>query len=118
MKTKLRTGFTVIAFTVMSVIASAQSQRKTPWASDKGYWVTESNLNEPGSHIIRFYTGTGLLVYTETVRDMHLDPGKRRTKIKLKEALEAVMEAWQQNKQPGTGQGYVAVRLRQDRKFR
>ena len=68
-----------------------------PWVSDKGYWNTESNIHDPLDHIIRFYTNDGRLFHTEKLSGVKLDVDKRKTKMKLKKALEQTMELY--NKQ-------------------
>ena len=89
---------TMIGFLFLLMIAStinSQEQYHTPsWVSDKGYWTIESNIHDPLNHIIRFYTNDGRLFHTEKLSGVKLDVDKRKTKMKLKKALEQTMELY------------------------
>ena len=89
---------TMIGFLFLLMIAStinSQEQDHTPsWVSDKGYWTIESNIHDPLNHIIRFYTNNGRLFHTEKLSGVKLDVDKRKTKMKLKKALEQTMELY------------------------
>jgi len=88
---------TVFLFLLMiaGTINSQDKQDHTPpWVSGKGYWNTESNIHDPLDHIIRFYTSNGRLFHTEKLSGVKLDVDKRKTKMKLKKALEQTMELY------------------------
>jgi len=79
---------------IAGTIKSQEQDHTTPWVSDKGYWNTESNIHDPLDHIIRFYTNDGRLFHTEKLSGVKLDVDKRKTKMKLKKALEQTMELY------------------------
>ena len=83
----------VSLFLMIDVTSNAQDERDltTPWVSGKGYWNTESNIHDPLNHIIRFYTNDGHLFHTQRLSGVKLDIDKRKTKMKLKKALEQTM---------------------------
>ena len=89
---------TLIGFLFLMIAGTSNSQDKqkhaAPWVSDKGYWNTESNIHDPLNHIIRFYTNDGRLFHTEKLSGVKLDIDKRKTKMKLKKALEQTMELY------------------------
>ena len=79
---------------IAGTINSQEQDHTVPWVSDKGYWTTESNIHDPLDHIIRFYTNNGRLFHTEKLSGVKLDVDKRKTKMKLKKALEQTMELY------------------------
>ena len=109
---------TLIGFFVSFLIvlgANAQEQQQTskaPWVSDKGYWNTESNIHDPLNHIIRFYTHDGRLFHTEKLSGVKLDTDKRKTKMKLKKALEQTMELYSKQEPPKQISDYLVSYLK------
>lgn len=109
---------TLIGFFVSFLIvlgANAQEQQQTskaPWVSDKGYWNTESNIHDPLNHIIRFYTHDGRLFHTEKLSGVKLDTDKRKTKMKLKKALEQTMELYSKQEPPQHISQYLVAYLK------
>ena len=91
--TKTMTGFLFLLM-VAGTINSQEQDHTVPWVSDKGYWTIESNIHDPLNHIIRFYTNNGRLFHTEKLSGVKLDVDKRKTKMKLKKALEQTMELY------------------------
>jgi hypothetical protein len=91
--TKTMTGFLFLLM-IAGTINSQEQDRTVPWVSDKGYWTIESNIHDPLNHIIRFYTDNGRLFHTEKLSGVKLDVDKRKTKMKLKKALEQTMELY------------------------
>ncbi len=104
MKHKIKSVLSFIILALISVSSLAQLQRKQPsipkWASDKGYWMLESNIHTPLDHIVSFYNNDHVLLYKETLSGVKLDPEKRRVKMKLKKLLEAAAFAWEKKKKP------------------
>ena len=108
---------TIICFLSLLMTATAASSQEhttvtPPWVSDKGYWNAESNIHDPLHHIIRFYTNDGRLFHTEELSGIKLNPEKRKTKMKLKKALEQTMELYSRK---GTAQqisGYLVAYLK------
>jgi len=91
--TKTMTGFLFLLM-ISGTINSQEQDHTPPWVSDKGFWTTESNIHDPLDHIIRFYTNDGRLFHTEKLSGVKLDVDKRKTKMKLKKALEQTMELY------------------------
>lgn len=98
------------------IIFAAYSQQKNPaapkWVSDKGYWVVESNIHSPMYHIVRFYTNEDQLIYTENLTGTKLNTDKRKTKMKLKKALEAAINLYSQHKELAEIRDYVVKILK------
>jgi len=84
-------GFTATAQEEESVAALKTTPR---WVSSKGYWMVESNIREPRHSCVYFYTNDDILVHKETIDGVKLSVSKTRTKMKLKKALEIVVDAW------------------------
>ena len=99
----------VMSICLLTVVANAQHKPdfKAPWVSNMGYWVLESNIHAPRHHVVRFYNNENLLVYTETLDGIRLNPGKRKVKMNLKKALETSILAWEKTRQTATNKNYV-----------
>jgi hypothetical protein len=110
--TRTMTG---LVFLIM-IAGAANSQNKqeptVPWVSGKGYWTTESNIHDPLNHIIRFYTNDGRLVHTEKLSGVKLDVAKRKTKMKLKKALEQTLELYSRQEPPKQISEYLVAYLK------
>ncbi len=63
------------------------------WVSGKGYWMVESNIHHPKHACIYFYTSNNVLVYKETIEGVNLHLNKPATKMKLKQALETIIDS-------------------------
>lgn len=66
------------------------------WVSNKGWWVVESNIHSPRNHILYFYNRDGVQVYKEKLEGVRLNMRKPKTKMHLKQVLEAAVTAWEQ----------------------
>jgi hypothetical protein len=106
----------LLAASLTAIAFPTHSQESKPaipkWHSEKGYWVLESNINEPLTHTVRFFTNENILVYKEEVRGIRLDPSRRRIKMKLKNVLETAIEAWSLKKVAMENRDYVAAVLK------
>ena len=104
----------VLCFLIIAAAANAQepTTTKAPWISDKGYWNTESNIHDPLNHIIRFYTNDGRLFHTEKLNGVKLDIDKRKTKMKLKKALEQTLELYSKQESPKQISEYLVAHLK------
>ena len=94
---KIKTGFCLLAALCAANLALAQAQvnidpNPPRWHSDKGYWVIESNVKTPDQSLVRFFNADQQLIYTEKVSGVVLDCSKRKTLMKLKRALEKVVD--------------------------
>lgn len=97
---KIITVLAVAVFTLTSTIA-ATAQRPSPgakWISERGYWVVEGNRHQPRQNTIRFYNNDDVLVYQETLVDTRLHINRKKTRIALKQALDAAVVAWEGKK--------------------
>ena len=109
---KTLTGF-LLLFMIAGTANSQDEQEPTaPWVSDKGYWNTESNIHDPLNHIIRFYTPDGHLFHTEKLSGVKLDITKRKTKMKLKQALEQTIELYSRKEEPQQISEYLVAYLK------
>jgi hypothetical protein len=106
----------LLAASLTAISATTHSQEPKPvipkWHSEKGYWVLESNINEPLTHTVRFYTNENILVYKEEISGVRLDPSRRKIKMKLKNVLETAIEAWSLKKVAMENRDYVAAVLK------
>lgn len=110
--TKTLIGF--LSFFIIASAANAQEHKSyaAPWVSDKGYWTTESNIHDPLNHIVRFYTSDGRLFHTEKLSGMKLNAERRKTKMKLKKALEQTIELYSRKEPPQQISGYLVAYLK------
>jgi hypothetical protein len=98
MKKMLKEIMAIIAMVVIAGTADAQNNAgsKTPeWVSEKGYWVVQSNRNNPLEHTVFFYDKENNLVSVQAFKGEKLDPTKKKTKNKLRKALEAALSSLQ-----------------------
>lgn len=103
MDQKIKFAMMLAACVLISVSLAAQpavtrkekSRARMPaWVSDKGYWVVESNIHQPGYHTVFFYDNENSLMYKETLQGVKLNTEKRSVKMKLKKALETSAATW------------------------
>ncbi|HWC53171.1 MAG TPA: hypothetical protein VG676_06280 [Chitinophagaceae bacterium] len=107
----------IVALVILSCIMGAthsqiKSYHTAPWVSDKGYWVVESTIQDPLSHIVRFYNNDNELILTEYLKGVKLNIDKRKTKMRLKEALETAEALYTQHRAPSEIRDYVTKILR------
>ncbi|SDP97665.1 hypothetical protein SAMN05428975_4463 [Mucilaginibacter sp. OK268] len=76
------------ALILISAVCS-QAQIKTP--ATHGFWVVESNANQPKIQIIRFYTDDAKLIYEETI-NAKLNLKREKTKLALNELSNKLNE--------------------------
>lgn len=107
MKKRIKTSMILAALILISVGLFAQldplkKQKGKPkfpaWVSKMGYWVVETNINSPKNHVISFYTNDNILMYSEALKNVKLNPEKRAVKMKLKKTLESSVIAWYHQK--------------------
>lgn len=78
-----------------TTIAQNKPRRVPEYASQKGWWMIESNIHSPKQHIVYFYNNEGVMVYKEKLTGVRLNPEKRRIKMQLKQVLETTVVAWE-----------------------
>lgn len=84
----------VVIITTSCVYSQDKTKTSVPWVSDKGYWVAESNIKTPMDHTIRFYTNDHELIHTEKISGVKLNLDKKKTKMKMKNALEKTISLY------------------------
>ncbi len=106
-------GLLVAILTLSYLVAPAQEEAlyKPKWVSDKGYWVVEGNVKTPLNHTIRFYNNNDVLVYSERIDGVRLNANKRKVKMKLKQALESALLAFEGKQQNVEGLALVKSSL-------
>lgn len=104
----------VMAFltTALTSLAFNTSDPVPRWVSHKGWWVVESNIHSPRTHIIYFYNLDGVQVYKEKLEGVRLNMRKPKTKMHLKQVLEAAVMAWEQQHKNRENEELVINRLR------
>ena len=114
MKQQIKNWVAAALFTITGFVSfSQESQTEIPkWVSEKGYWVVESNNNDPLNHIIRFYSNDDVMIYKETLSGVRLNPNKKRVRMKLKKVLEISALAWEQRKVTEEEKQYVSAILK------
>ncbi len=85
-----------LLITGSTAIGQNQSIKVKPWVCTNGFWVVESNVKTPLLNKIRFYTSSGLLVEEKEVNGTRLNVKRRKVKIELKQMLETVLVAYEQ----------------------
>jgi hypothetical protein len=86
----------VIVATSFKAAAQSQSSKTPKWISDKGYWVLEDNKKGNSFSVINFYNNDNQLVYREKLIGTSLNINKKKTLMKLKDALDASIVAWEE----------------------
>ena len=113
MKKMITAGLLVAIFTLSYFVAPAQEEAvyKPRWTSEKGYWVIEGNIKTPLSHTVRFYNNQDVMVYSEQIEGVKLNANKRKVKMKLKQALESALLAFESKQQSLEGLALVKSAL-------
>jgi hypothetical protein len=114
MKRQINIWILIAGLTLAATNSFAQqSHKRLPkYISERGYWVIEGNVHNPRMHTIWFYNNDNELVYKEAVNGVRLNPARRKVRMKLKQALETSITAWERNKFFQEDKGYVATILR------
>lgn len=104
MKKEIKKMIFASCFSLISAMGWSQDETPTipKWVSDKGYWVVESNINQPQQYTIRFYNNAHELIGRKDLTGIKLNVNKRKTKMMLRESLESSLEAWAKNKRAGS----------------
>jgi hypothetical protein len=88
-----------------------QIREVAPWVSAKGYWTSEGNVNNTSSVKIFFYNNQHQLIYQERVDGNKVNFKKKKTLIKLKDALETAISKWENNQMALNDEKLVAKTL-------
>jgi hypothetical protein len=98
----MKTKFIVTAIIGLVMHAGVIAQNRPglvpKWASAKGWWQVETATRSPKQQTVYFFNLNGVLVYKEKLEGVRLNPEKRKTKMQLKQALEAAVVAWEEEK--------------------
>ncbi|MBL7757049.1 MAG: hypothetical protein JNL59_06640 [Chitinophagaceae bacterium] len=105
MKKEIKQMIFASGFSLIAIMGWTQDETpSTPkWVSDKGYWVVESNMNQPQQYTIRFYNNQHELIGRKDLSGIKLNVRKRKTKMMLRESLESSLEAWAKNRNNDNG---------------
>ena len=112
MKQQIKKWLIAISATFISISATSQTTTSAPWTPDHGLWVVEQNIHDRFHHVVRFYNDDHQLIYTETLNNVKMDTDKKKTKMKLKKALEDSLIRWAKSKSPESDKGYVVTALK------
>ncbi len=105
--------FSILALTIISCTCFSQLKKKdAKLVSERGYWMIESNLKTPKASTIYFYTNDNVVIYQESVQGIKVKPNKQKTRIRLKEALEQAITAWEKGKKANEDTMLVATALK------
>ena len=96
MKTSFKTTILTVLLITVGIISFAQEENNTTsviprWVCSKGYWMVKSNIHTPMQAWVYFYNNDNVLLHSEKLVGVHLDPNNTRTKMKLKRALENII---------------------------
>ena len=98
MRPKLLSPIFTLIFFFLIFRASAQDEttsRQPPsWVSNAGYWVVESNRQQPKDAIVYYYTNAHVLVYKEEIKNKKLKLTKPATLLRLKQSLEVALASY------------------------
>jgi hypothetical protein len=89
------------------VVAQDDEPAVARWAPICGYWVAESNVQQPKQYTIYFYNDEHVLIYKERIEGVKLNLDSPRVKMRLKKVLEKSLWAWQKNRRPKENEGLV-----------
>lgn len=83
-----------IMITVLILVSAVCSQAQNKVQATRGFWVVESNINQPKVQTIRFYNDEAKLLYEETI---NTKLNLKREKIQL--ALNQLSDKLCENKE-------------------
>jgi len=98
----------IIFSSLILICMAGQAQRLPKYISKNGFWVIETNLNQPKSNIVYFYNNNNELLYKERVEGMVIRIHKRRVKMNLKKVLDQSLLAYEQQKKSRENEMLVA----------
>lgn len=100
--------FAVLSIVHLSAKAQDEALNKIPrWTPDEGYWVAQTNVNEPMQCTIFFYTDNHELIYREKIVGVTLNLNARRVKMRLKKVLATSLQAWRKQRRAKENEGLV-----------
>src|SRR5688572_32802688 len=85
----------------------AQQQDTMP---DSCSWQLVSNIHDKSKVTVQFYTGTGILMYEETLYNTKLNLNKRKTVRHLNAVLQQVYSNWVMTKSSMSEKDIIAKR--------
>ena len=80
-----------IMITALILISAVCCQAQNKVTAGNGFWVVESNINEPKVQTIRFYSEDAKLLYTETI-NTKLNLKREKVKLALNELCNKLQE--------------------------
>ena len=97
----------VLAMAHVPAVAQHEQPMVPSWAPSSGYWVAESNVNQPKQYTIYFYNDDHVLIYKEKIEGVKLNLNLARVKKRLKKVLDKSLVAWQKHRQLKENEGLV-----------
>lgn len=95
---------------LLATAIGAQAQKKEEQKA-WGSWQLVSNVNNPGTVNVQFYTAEGMLMHEEAVEGRRLNPARRKVCRRLDGALAAAYRSWTGNgTAPAEGTSLLARR--------
>lgn len=85
---------------ILCLSASSQTNQKAvrkSWAPDRGYWVAEGNVKDPGHYTFYFYDDADQLLFTRRVDEGKIDLTDEATLRSLKHLLDSYITALKEN---------------------
>lgn len=74
-----------------------------------GYWVVESNIKTPKEATVLFYSNDNKLIYKENITGIKLKPAKKKTVVKLNEALQQALTRYEADNKMAGNQNLLAL---------
>ncbi|HEV7332469.1 MAG TPA: hypothetical protein VGN63_15635 [Flavisolibacter sp.] len=108
MKPKLLSIIPAVAFFFFTFPASAQNETASQppsWISNAGYWVVESNRQQPKEAVVYYYTNAHVLVYKEEIKNKKLKLTNPATLLRLKQSLEVAVASYANGRRAAGEQG-------------
>ena len=87
----MKRAMKTIMLTALILISAVCSQAQIKAPANHGFWVVESNINQPKVQTIRFYTDDAKLIYEETI-NAKLNLKREKTKLALNELSNKLNE--------------------------
>ena len=85
-------------FFILSLAAAAQKKSKPCMPAD-GFWVVESNVNDPRSSTVYFYSSSQVLVNQQEIQGKRVNIKRRKTAEKLNALLHQSLIAWRKKEE-------------------
>ncbi len=102
---------TVLIIGVLFAATNSYAQQQDS-ISDSCSWQLVSNIHDKSKVTVQFYTGTGILMYEETLYNTKLNLNKRKTVRHLNAVLQQVYNNWVMTKSAISERDLIAKKLK------